>query len=495
MAEKSSILGTITKIILIGGAIILFALLVIWILQWIPKAINGVADVGSDITNELRGGELIEVALNQEEINSGQPFAITFEHTPSKPGEYYLIYSCAESLILDIQSTNGPKRILCNTPFKIGENIDAISLVPTLTKTNVFTDTNIEIFFKDYENNERVASGNTVATIKNISGETTANNSNTNPFDANLAGSTVTSSPTENSQFQRTNTQSSNSQDNGLLNSLIGNGGFLTTVTNTGTSNTNQNVSYNYGSGRADLVITNIAETAGRSALSFTVYNYGSRSTGNWYFSYTDAENPNRTLTSPIQPSLAPGQGLFIQVAFDFQRYSNQNVSVYIDSTNSVSESNESNNRTSVIIDGRTDGNYSFGGNYYGYGDYDRYDDADLVIDDLEVGRISGSRFIEDDEIDEDDDAGVRFTVRNRGGESTGSWRFEITNTPYDNDDDYRSNRYGSLRPGQEIEIIVELENPDEGNYNIRVEVDSDDDVDEENERNNTESERLEVRD
>ncbi len=108
---------------------------------------------------------------------------------------------------------------------------------------------------------------------------------------------------------------------------------------------------------------------------------------------------------------------------------------------------------------------------------------------------MRGSRFVEDDEIDEDDDAAVRFVVVNRGGETTDEWRFEITNTPYDSDDDYRSSRQDELRPGESIEIIVEFENPDEGRYNIEVEVDSEDDTDEENERNNDEKERLKVED
>jgi hypothetical protein len=236
--------------------------------------------------------------------------------------------------------------------------------------------------------------------------------------------------------------------------------------------------------GRPDLAITNIARTEGQSALSFTAYNLGSRSTGNWYFSYTDAENPGRTLISPLQPNLNPGQGLLIQVRFDSQENRNQTVSVFLDSTYSINESNEGNNTASVIINGDRNG---------GGRSFNRNDDADLVIEDLEVGRISGNRFVEDDDIDEDDDAAIRFTVRNRGGESTGSWRFEIENTP--NDDDYRSNRQGSLRPGESREYVIEFENPDEGSYNIRVDVDSSDDVDEEDERNNDEAERLRVRD
>lgn len=468
--EEKSTLSRVTKIIFIGGAILLFILLIIWVIRWIPKAINGVSNIGDSFTNSIRGGEQIEASLNKSEINSGEQFVVTWEHTPSKPGEYYFSYSCEDSLIFDIISVNGEKRVICNTPFKLGENISGISLVPTLTKKNIFADANIEITYKDFENKEEVAFGEIVATIKNIEGESTSSN----PYDANLAGSTVTSTPAEETPTGDT-------------------------TTSTGSNNSNQGTNYNSVSptyyGQADLRIENIL-AIGDSAFSFTVYNRGTNYSGNWYFTYTDAENPNNVQISPIQRSLGPNQGLFTTVRFDGQRYSPQTVSVKLDPYNSVIESNEFNNSSSVTIYGNT--NY-YNDDWYYYDDDDYYyggnDDADLVIEDMEVGRISGNRFYEDDEIDEDDEAGVRFTVRNRGDESTGSWRFEITNTPYDDDDDYRSGRIESLRPGEERTFTIEFDNIDEGNYNIRIEVDSDDDVDEENENNNTETERLRVTD
>ncbi|MBP6925957.1 MAG: hypothetical protein KBC22_02790, partial [Candidatus Pacebacteria bacterium] len=124
--------------------------------------------------------------------------------------------------------------------------------------------------------------------------------------------------------------------------------------------------------------------------------------------------------------------------------------------------------------------------------DYDRNDDADLEIDSFEVGRMDGNRFREDDTIDEDDDAAVQFTVINRGGESTGSWRFEIENTPDDNDD-YRSRVQSSMRPGESRTFTIEFENPDTGTFRMKLTLDSDDDIDEEDENNNDETEELEV--
>ena len=135
-----------------------------------------------------------------------------------------------------------------------------------------------------------------------------------------------------------------------------------------------------------------------------------------------------------------------------------------------------------------------FGGVSNNNNNYNSNDNADFVIDDLEVGYLRGSRFYDDDEADEGDDVAIRFIVRNEGGESTNDWRFEVKDTPYDDsDNDYRSGRYNRLRPGEEIEIIVEFENVDEGRYDIEVEVDSEDDTDEESENNNDDSVELDV--
>lgn len=450
MAEKPNILGIITKVVFIGGAIVLFIILAFLIIQWIPKAINGISNMGSNIGKTISGGDKIDIKTNKSEVISGESFLVSWEYSPEKPGEYHITYSCENSLLFDIQSANGNKRLICDTPFRLGENINQVSLIPNLSKANILIDSTIKVFYKDFEKRKDIAKGEILITLKNTEDIATASN----PFDVNLASSSVDSETVD--------------QDNSTPN-----------TTNTTTQY------YNYG--KPDLRIENII-TAGDSALSFTAYNRGTNYTGNWYFSYTDAANPDRTILSPLQISLGPNQGLFTTVRFNSQKYNQQNITVYLDSTNSVNESNESNNTASITIYGNDDSNY-----YYNNNDYDEDADADLAIEDLEVGYMRGSRFVENDNIDEDERAAIRFVVKNIGGESTGRWRFKVTNTPYDKDDTYESRREDSLRPGEEKEFIVEFDNPDEGSYNIRVEVDSDDDVDEENERNNTESERLRV--
>lgn len=380
--------------------------------------------------------DAVEVSVNNADLKAGDQFIIFWKHDSDESGVYNLLYPCRDGVDLNVINVDGGKsKLLCNTPYRLGSGTNSAQLEADLTKSNVFIDLPIEISFVSNETQKILAEGEVTVTIKDVSNA---------PSENELSGNTViTSEPIE-----------------------------------------EETVSPSYvgtpAPGLADLYIYNVI-AVGDEKIVFTIGNRGGQNTGNWYFAY-NAPGLGREI-SPIQPSLRPGSAILYTLTFDGA--GEGNVSIQADSTNSVYESSEVNNIGNVQI---------AGGNGRSSYSYDRNDDADFQIVEMEVGRMSGSRFVEDDEIDEDDDAAVRFVVANRGGKTTEDWRFEITNVPYDNDDKYRSVRQNELRPGESVEIIVEFENPDDGNYNIKVEVDSDDDTDEENERNNDESERLEVR-
>ncbi len=454
MSDNSTKANLIAKILFIAGGIILFIVLVIFIFRMVPIAISNIANIGSTVTTSIKktfSGDEIKISTESDVIDIKNPFIVSFEYTPvESTGQYYISYNCIDGLFFDIQSKDGPKRIICNTPLKLGSKISSISLAPVFTKTNNFADSIINITYKDTDGNT-VASGSKTITIK--SGESSEENiSEENPYEASgaFSGSELITQPIEDK-----------------------------TITNTTKPST-------YTKSTKDLVLTKISPTNADSSFVINVYNYGNTSTGPWEFSYTDAENPSRTILSPIQASLKSGQGLAITVRFDGQDNSKETINVVVDPNNKISETSESNNSGSTTITGDSS-------NYNNDNDYNSNDDADLVITDIEVGKLSRNNFIQDSEINDDDTAAIRFIVKNQGGESTGSWKFEINNLPYDYNETYESKSYSSLKPGQSIEILADFDGIDEGRYSIEVEVDSDDDVDEEKENNNTESETLEV--
>lgn len=435
MAENNTKKVLITKILFLIGIIVLIFIFAFALIKIVPKIFSGLASVGQFVTSPFNS-KTIKLSTDDKEINSGDKFILSWKYDTNKDGDYKISYKCQQDLSLQIVSAEGLKTLVCNNTYNLKQS-KSIQLIASLKKQNTFVDLPIKIDFISSEDDSVLASGEITLGIKN---------------ESKNAGETIIISETVN--------------DNEIVDS------------NKNNSSTKQTINY----GPADLAISN-AYALNDTSITFTVSNIGGSASGVWYFNYTDPRGS--TQTSPAQISLSRGQGLRFTLNFD-RNIRGEDVRIVVDPQNSISESNRYNNTDIIKIEGGDGSSID--------NDYNSKDDADLRIMEMEVGRLSGSKFTEDDEIEEDDEAAVRFIVKNIGGESTGSWKYEITNLPYDNDDDFESKTQSSLRPGESREIIIGFDSPDEGNYDIKVKVDSDDDVDEESESNNTKTEELEVR-
>jgi hypothetical protein len=429
----------VLRILFIIAIIAVIFILAFAIIKFIPMLFSGFASVGNLISSPFKSNE-INVSVNDSSLVDGDKFQIGWEYETDKSGSFYLTHKCIDNLKISAIEQNGQKTVLCNTRYPLPQNVDIIELAVNYTKANSFTDLPLEISFIENSNNTVIASGETTITVQD--------SINPTPI-GTIAGATITA-------------------------------GQVTTETGSSAGTTTP--APIYSAAPADLAIIN-ADPINDLDVQFVVRNIGGQNTGNWIFSYsTPGEG---TENSPSQPNLRPGDTIKYVLKFDSGTPEGK-TTIILDPNGNIRENSESNNRAIIDIGGDENGS--------GIGsDYNKNDDADLQIEDFKVGRMSGSKFVEDDEIDEDDDAAIQFVVVNRGGEKTGSWKFKVTNLPYDDDDEYESKNQKSLAPGESVLITVELENPDEGDYNIRLEVDSDDDVDEEKENNNTDSESLEV--
>jgi hypothetical protein len=449
MTETNTKKGLITKILFIIGIIVLVLIFAFAVIKIVPRIFTGLASVGQFIASPF-SSNAIKVSSNDSELLSGEKFILSWKYTPKEDGNYNFLYDCQENLNLQIISKDGPKNLLCNTPYNLRE-VQTAELVAVLKKENVYVDFPVTIEYIDSESKNVLASGEIQLSVKNETED-----------DGNAI---IVAEPVTDNSIDINEPAPTNSGPN--------NGSTNNPVVRPATP-----VYY----GAADLAITN-AYTLNDNTITFTISNIGGQATGLWYFEYT---SPNgRVNSSPTQLSLNRGQG--IKYTLNFDDDTDGTVRISVDPRNSIYEQNESNNYDSIVINGNNNSSNDDD-------DYNRNDDADLKVTEFEVGRLSGSRFTEDDEIDDNDEAAVRFTVKNIGGESTGSWRYELTNLPYNDDDDSEESRdQSSLRPGESREFTVSFDNIDRGNYTIKVKVDSDDDVDEESESNNTKSDRLEV--
>lgn len=453
------------KILFVVGVVIILIVLAFLIIKFVPRMVSGIANVGSSVSG-IFGKNDIKVSASSTSLKNGDVIDITWQPVANKTGVYGITYSCVDAVEIDIITAAGARSLVCGNVFTLGPEVSTAKLRVFLTKENAFADIPVQVYFTETGNNAPTANGQVLVTIQD--GNPTATTGTLSGAEATITSETVATSTSA-----TTNTS--------------GNTLYVNKPASTRTYTTSYTSSAAYP---ADLVISNVL--ASNTQVGFTVSNIGGRASGIWSFTYTTPTNPKETFNSPLQLSLAPGQSIRYTLTFASKDSGSQNVTIFVDSSNTVSESSETNNSANVTMTGSAYGNNNGGSS--NNNNFDRDDDADFVIEDLEVGRMSGNRFTEDDTADEGDDIAVRFMVRNRGGETTEDWRFELRNLPYNNDKTYRSDEYDALRPGESIEIIIELDNVDEGNVDIRAEVDSEDDTNEERENNNTDTVELDVR-
>lgn len=213
--------------------------------------------------------------------------------------------------------------------------------------------------------------------------------------------------------------------------------------------------------------------------IQFEVRNNGNVSTGAWSFqAVLPVTSVNdRVFNSGLQNSLTPGSGIIYTLTFAGLRGGTNQAVITVDPQNLVSESSKANNQTSATFTVSGGSNSNFSGK------------ADFDVELLGIGRLSGSRFIETDNLDTSDEIAVQFRVTNIGGQITNDWRFEVTvDEPRDASDlDYRSGRFNGLRPGESRDITISFDDlSKEGDYEFEIEVDSDRDTSESTRSNNT---------
>lgn len=86
-------------------------------------------------------------------------------------------------------------------------------------------------------------------------------------------------------------------------------------------------------------------------AVKFTVRNIGTNITGSWLFRADVPTSPSFTFTSPVQPSMLPGDEIDYTLGFDRGLQGNNRViTITVDSTNVVPEQNENNNTASGSV-------------------------------------------------------------------------------------------------------------------------------------------------
>lgn len=295
------------KIFFVIGIIVILLILAWVILTFLPKIFNSLTDGNFGNKDE----NSILISTDSTIVKNNEIFYISWE-SESESGDYYITYECTEDLILTYINT-GNKRIMCDAPFMIENGTNDAQLSARLDKVDSFMDLPITIEFIPEGKTKAQKSGEVVVTLQsdnNVSPTVDISETDTTP---DPADESIDNPPT-------------------------------TTVENPVTTPTPVPTNR-----PTDLVISNITSTPNSRTVQFTTTNMGDIPTGTWVFSYNLPTIVPTVYTSPIQPSLNGGQSLRSTITFDGSPLLTSNISIKLDSTNVVIESNENNNVGNVI--------------------------------------------------------------------------------------------------------------------------------------------------
>lgn len=438
----------------IVGFVITIALLVfiistiVLLVKVVPDTISLVAGtfraIGQDhpVVNmeETQTDEATPLSVNDSSINSGETITISWEKAETN-GTHALIFLCEESSGITIE--HGEDFFECGDYLDFGQNETQVK-ISVIYSQKTFADLPIVLEFEK-ENGEINTVGEIVVTVLNK-----------DLVDGVVLSEETSTSPAANSTNPQTSTSVPAHRD--LAVRIIQAGPIVNgQIVNTGSFDGNSIV-----------------------RIQFEIKNNGNISTGPWSFQAVlpTADFNSRLFNSGTQNSLAPGSGVIYTMTFSGLLSGTNQALISVDPQNLISESTETNNQARVAF--TVSGGSSIT-NGTGRADFD--------IDLIAIGRISGSRFIETNNLDTRDELAIRFRVTNIGGKKTEDWRFEIdVDEPRGaNNLDFRSKRFSELDPGESREITVSFDNIDEdGDYDFEIEVDSDRDTNERSRSNNT---------
>jgi hypothetical protein len=368
--------------VLIGVALVI--LLIVGILLPIKLVPDAVSTLAGNLKS-IFSGSPYKVMLDTNSIESGQSVRLSWNGvSPADTGTYYLSYQCVDGLQMIEQFPNGTAQsIPCASAFPFTTSTTASSTIELVATSDQIhsAKTELQLSFLKTGATKGQSLGSATLTVTNdaITTDTT-----TNP-----AATASTSTSANNSGTSASNSNSNSNSTSTATNTTTNTSGSGTTNNNNGSSSNNSGSSYstgssNYGSGtsgssgsysgtsgapatvhtKADLAVTLVAtgiidpttgafvptqqiQTTNQIAIRFRVSNNGGTATGPWNFSATlPTIDPSKAhYTSPQEPSLGPGSGIYFTLSFGGVIPGQSQIVITADPNGSVSETNKANNR------------------------------------------------------------------------------------------------------------------------------------------------------
>lgn len=315
MADTQQSPGLLANILAVAGFFILIVIIVWGAYHLLRLTGNGV----SSLFSRFRGNDsAITITVPSSPVASSRAFTLSWKHEAKENGSYALLYQCKQGLRIDAASPAGPAtQIPCGNAFTLGTGT-SVSLIPQLSATSS-TEVPLTVIF--------MPSATTTVSADRPQGT-----------------ATVTVLPGNGTSTQ--NTGSTNTGNTG--NTSNGNTGSNTTTpkpTAPGVPDLSVRVlAVGVVDAWGNFVERQPMHQDEVVAVKFDISNNGTASTGNWYFTVQLPMQQAYTYASPIQMNLTPGSHIENVLRFKPINSGGGMITVTVDSTYAVRESNEGNN-------------------------------------------------------------------------------------------------------------------------------------------------------
>ena len=446
--EKSKIINAISRISLVAGIVVLLTLAVIGVVKLVPKTASSLASAVSALHSSLfLPKETIIISLSNNSVATGEGTDVSFEHKgKTTDGTYSFRFDCdGKNLSMVVVDTSGQANLLCKetTPIKGA----SFKIFPHLKDQNSFVDSSIHIDFTPKGKTVSSVTGQTTLTVRN----------GTLKGDTRIATSSVAVSSTIPSQDKETTqaTSPTNIVKKADLYIITKDSGIF--INNIFVPKTN-------------------FQTYESPVIRFDIGNDGNIPTGPWKFNATLPTNPGELFSSPIQPSLAPGEIVeYTLTLANLASSGNNIVSINIDPNQVVNELSETNNAATMTL--VREGTPIV-----------QTTKADLT------GRVLATGFVDRatglfyplNQVPQSSRAAIQFEIQNIGGIPSGNFIF-TANLPTNTNSYYTSPVQPSLAPGEKKQFTIGFDYPrNTGSNTVTINIDPNSNINEISKNNNT---------
>lgn len=448
------------KIGVFTGLIVILALGIILPIKYIPNAVSSLA---SSITSVFIPKENTKINLPEKEIQSGENFNITWTGKHRTDGAYSVTLECQSGTTAET-SVNIPKgEIICGTPYFFNSTGNSIDLTINTSK-NRYTDVRIIIGFLPEDSSDIVYISESIVTItnKNIA-------SSNDLYGIESESPTTTTTPVASVEAKPTTSPVAVVTPKTISTQVYSGPADLAIIV--------------IGSGYIDsntgkFVLTKTVNPKDHmAAVKFQIINRGALPASNWTFKADLPSASDPLYESGKQPTLYSGDKIEYTLSFEnLNPDKNNYVTVSVDPSNTIKESDESNNTNRILV--INDSSSTNTSNASGK--------PDLAVTILETGIMENGKFVKANSASKNGWAAIRFEVVNLGDKDSDEWLLtaelpisDQTKNPY------TPTTQNSLKPKEKVTFTISYDMPNYGTNTAKIKIDSNNKVVESNENNN----------